>query len=362
MRPGPAGPLGVRPHGRQEEGISSLGRPAGRVVGELHERTAADAGDDVQVGQQPDAVGPGVRGEPSVPSEGDLGDGPGPEHPAGQHDVGLVHVEGIGIEGSQRLAERPGHLATGDPHPGGRRAQASKTAQVRAGQRFLEPQDPVIGQAGGNAASGDRIDRRTGVTGHPPALIEIDHDRHRVADGRTGRRDRSQAIHQVARVDADLEGLEALLAEPQRGLGAGGWREQRAARGIGGDPAGRPAEQGRDGQAGDLAGDVPKRRLERPEASGVEIDRLEDADMPGDRERILVQEQVLIRLEPGHRVARPDPDHARIRLDPHDRRRERRPGDGVPGGIEWRVEGDDEPRALDAADPHDPSMAQSGAR
>ena len=50
-----------------EEEVAALLGPAGRVIGELYVGAAAQAGHHVQVGQQAEAVGPGVRGEPAVP-------------------------------------------------------------------------------------------------------------------------------------------------------------------------------------------------------------------------------------------------------------------------------------------------------
>ena len=50
----------------------------------------------------------------------------------------------------------------------------------------------------------------------------------------------------------------------------------------------------------------------------MEVDRLEDPDVAGDGERVLADEQVLVRLEPVHRVAGPDADHALVGLDADD--------------------------------------------
>src|SRR5271166_7001866 len=61
--------FGVDPDRRGEEEVAAFGGPAGRVVGELDVRAAAHAGHHVQVGQQAEAVGPGVRGEPAVPEQ-----------------------------------------------------------------------------------------------------------------------------------------------------------------------------------------------------------------------------------------------------------------------------------------------------
>ena len=97
-------------------------------------------------------------------------------------------------------------------------------------------------------------------------------------------------------------------------------------------PVGGATEERRDRQPGDLADDVPQRDLERPVAAGVEVDRLEDADVVRDRQRIAADEQVLEGLEAVHRVARSDADDALVGLDPDDRRRERAARERVPGG------------------------------
>ena len=68
----------------------------------------------------------------------------------------------------------------------------------------------------------------------------------------------------------------------------------------------------------------------------MEIDRLEDADVAGDGQRILADEQVLEGLEAVHRVARADAHDALVGLDADDRRREARAGDRVPGRGERR--------------------------
>ena len=117
-------------------------------------------------------------------------------------------------------------------------------------------------------------------------------------------------------------------------------------------PVGRAAEERRDRDSGDLADDVPQRDLDRPVATGVEVDRLEDADVAGDRQRIAADEQVLEGLEAVHRVARSDADDALVGLDPDDRRRERAPRDRVPGGRERRVERQDETVEADGGDTH----------
>ena len=96
------------------------------------------------------------------------------------------------------------------------------------------------------------------------------------------------------RIHPDLQRPEAFLAQTQRALRPGGGRQEHPARRVRRDPVERPAEQGRDRQAGDLAGQVPQRDLERPVAPGMEVDRLERPDVAGDRQRILADEQVLV--------------------------------------------------------------------
>ena len=138
--------------------VAPLGGPAGRVVGVFEVRPTADPGRDLEVGQQPDAVGPGVWREPAVAGEGELRDRPGVRQP-GQHHVRLVDVERVGLERGEQLGQRPGHLAAGDPDAGRRGAQPGQAPQVRSGQRLLDPQDAFVGETRGDLASGHRIER-----------------------------------------------------------------------------------------------------------------------------------------------------------------------------------------------------------
>ncbi len=161
----------------------------------------------------------------------------------------------------------------------------------------------------------------------------------------------------LARVDPDLERPKPLLPEPQRRFRTGRRRQQHPARRVGRDPVARPAEQGRDRQPGDLAGDVPQGDLEWPEATGVEVDRLERPDMPNDGQRIRADEQRLEGLEAGHRVTRPDAHDPGVRLDAHDRRRERPARDRIPGRRERRIEWQDESLQADRRDLHLRSIA-----
>src|SRR5262245_24804801 len=121
----------------QEEIAPALG-PAGRVVGELEVGAAAGAGRHVQVGQQAEPVGPGVRGEPAVPQLGELGDGPRPEQADGQDGIGLHDVERARGNGVQQLGRGAGHLTARDADPGLLPEQAH-AGQVTGGPQFFQP-------------------------------------------------------------------------------------------------------------------------------------------------------------------------------------------------------------------------------
>ena len=139
---------------------------------------------------------------------------PGRGHPGREDDVGLVDVEGIGLEGREQLVERARHLAAGDPHAGAEARRRRQSAQVRAGERLLEPQDVVLREARRRSPRASTGSSEAGrVAGHPPGLVQVDHDRHRIADRVAGRGDRREALVQPPRVDPDLQRPEPLLAQ-----------------------------------------------------------------------------------------------------------------------------------------------------
>ena len=94
----------------------------------------------------------------------------------------------------------------------------------------------------------------------------------------------------------------------------------------------------------------------------MEIDGLEDADVALDLERVPPDEQVLVRLEPVHGVARPDADDPLVGLDADDRDRELGARHRVPRRRERRIERDEESLEPDGADPHGASIADRPAR
>ena len=168
-------------------------------------------------------------------------------HARGEDDVGLVDVERVGGEGGFELAICPGHLAAGDPDPGHGRAQRGEPGQVGAVEWLLDPEHVEIGRRSAIERRRREVDRRAHVAGHPPALVEVDHDRHRVADGLAGRAHGSDPILEPV---ADRPGSSA-RGSPRRGVGARSRRARRrqehAARGVGRDSVERAAEERRDG-------------------------------------------------------------------------------------------------------------------
>ncbi len=131
---------------------------------------------------------------------------------------------------------------------------------------------------------------------------------------------------------------------------------------VRGQPGRLAAEQGGHRQPGHLAGDVPQRGLQRPVPPGVEVDRLQRPHVPGDPQRIVTDEQVGVRLEAGHRVARPDTGQAGVGLDPYQGGVEPLPRHRVPRGPERRVERQPEPVEPDRGDLHLATLVTAARR
>ena len=84
--------------------------------------------------------------------------------------------------------------------------------------------------------------------------------------------------------------------------------------------------------------------------------------MPADPQRVLTDEEVRVRLESGHGVARADPGDARIGLDSHQGRVEPLPRHRVPGGPERRVERQPEPVEPNRGDLHLATLVTAARR
>jgi hypothetical protein len=109
----------------------------------------------------------------------------------------------------------------------------------------------------------------------------------------------------------DLQRAEAFVTESKCDSARSGAGSNIPHDAYAGSASTAPPNSVATGNPGDLASDIPQCRLERPVPTGVEVDRLEGTDMPGDGQRILTDEQVLERLEAIHRVAEPMPTSPR---------------------------------------------------
>ena len=172
----------------------------------------------------------------------------------------------------------------------------------------------------------------------------------------------SRPSSRPARIHADLERAESLLAQAQRGLGPLRRRQQHPARGVGGDPVEAPPNSVATGSPATWPDDVPERRLERPEATGMEVDRLERRGRGGRWP-----------AGPGRGTGartprtRPSCRPSRSRRCPRRSRRgrasrERGPRHRIPRRRERRVERHAQTLQPDGGDPHAPSIADAGTR
>ena len=229
--------------------------------------------------------------------------------------------------------------------------------QITAGERLLDPQHRELVEAVQQLPHVGWAEPGTGVAGHPPPLVEVDHDLEPVAGGGPDRgHDRDAFIEAVAS-DPDLDRAEAFLDQTQRVVGPGVRGAQLAQRRVRGNPLQRAAQERRHANPEGPPGEVPQRRLERPAPAGVKGDRLERPGVGCELERVATDEQVPVLLEARHRVAAADPAHALVGLDPYNRRPELRARIRIPGraerGVQWQPQALD----LDCGDPHRTSPA-----
>ena len=157
------------------------------------------------------------------------------------------------------------------------------------------------------------------VAGHPPPLVEVDHDLQGVADGVADRRHHRDALRDPVAGDADLDRAEAFVDQSHGIVGALRGRAQLAQRRVRRDAVDRAAQQRGHRRRRARPGQVPQGRLDRPVAPGVKRDRLERPRVGGQRERVAADEQVRERLEAVHRVAAADPGDALVGVDAHER-------------------------------------------
>ena len=229
-----------------------------------------------------------------------------PGDAAGQADIGLQDVEAALLDQVTELVELAVHLAACDAHVD-HLAQRPHALAVAAMQRLLHPVDGETFQL---TRDGERILQRPGlldVVAHAPALIAVDHQFELCADALAHGFERLDVVAPVAAMEAELQ---AAKAASEIGFGRlrhpAGVSERRRGR-VGRDPVGAPAEQPPDGLAGDLSAEVPEREVERPAAAVVELDVVEHTEMPFDDAGVAADEEMLVPVKTGHRVARADP-------------------------------------------------------
>ncbi|BBJ38178.1 hypothetical protein SSPO_008960 [Streptomyces antimycoticus] len=253
------------------------------------------------------------------------------------------------------------HLAGGDAHPGVLGPQALEARQVAVGQRLLDPEHVELGQPRDGLAGPGEVGGARGVARHAPRLVEVHHDLEVRAQFLAYGADRGDPLVHPVAVDADLHRAEARFADLQRGGDTLLGRLELTAGGVGGQLLGRVAEQLGHRAAVDLADDVPQRRLQRPVVGAVEVGGLDGLDVPGDVERVLADEQVLVGVEAVHQITGADTGDPLVGVDADDRRVEVAPWLGVPRGPERRVQLQAQPVQGDIRDLHRVSTSEVGA-
>ena len=213
-------------------------------------------------------------------------------------------------------------------------AEHPHAVEVVAGEGLLDPQDAVLGELVDHPSRRLRVQPGRDVTGHPPPLVEIDHDLQRVPHRLADRGDDGDAGGEPVPGDPDLDRPEAVLDKRCGVLRALCRRAQLAEGGVHREPVDRAAEQRGHRRVERVSGQIPQRRLQGPVAAGVKRDRLQGAGVGGERQGVTADEQVLERLEPVHRVAAGDARDALVGVDAHERRIEPGPGIRVPGRVE----------------------------
>src|SRR5256714_11957431 len=203
-------------------------------------------------------------------------------------------------------------------------------AGVRVATRVLETVDAERLERT-RALDGRRdIPARLEVSGHPPALVRVDHDLDTRADGVTHGLDRADVFPPVGVVEADLDRADPGVPKLDDPRGALLGRHELGTRGVREQPLGAASEQPPARRLERASGEIPDSRLERPGSSVVEVDRLADLVDDLGPQGIDTDEQPLEQVAVGQRIA------ARVALEPfvaaddHDRRLLRGAGDGIP--------------------------------
>jgi len=309
----------------------------------------------VEVGEQPEAVGPRV-GRPHPPAEvGERGDPPAAADAAGEHDVRLHDVDAAAQHEVARLGEAPHHLARSEPQRR-RRPQPRVALHVAGRQRLLEP---VHAERLERAGARDRlrdVPRPRAVAGHPPAVVGVDHDLHRRADRLAHRRDDRDVVAPVRVVEAELDRAHPRGTQrdhPPRALLGD---DELAARRVGQDPLAAAAEEAPQRLARQPRREVPDRDLRAPRPPVVQVDGLAQLAHHLGPPRVQPDEQPLQQRRVGQVVAARVARRAVLGADDDEAGLHAAARLRVPGRAERRIEVEPVAPDLERGDPHQPPV------
>ncbi len=194
------------------------------------------------------------------------------------------------------------------------------------------------------------VPRGSGVPGHPPALVAVDHQLDRIPDRVADRTNHREVVAQRGPTEPDLQRGEA---HADHGMGEvdhpGEWSMDTGRR-VGADARRLASHQRPHRLVADLAGEIPQGDIQRPGSPGMELDVGEHRRVAIEVERVLADEVALEVGEAVHRVAGADADVTGVVVDLHDRCRELRARPRVPRRGERWIERELVVADLDAGD------------
>ena len=155
-------------------------------------------------------------------------------------------------------------------------------------------------------------------------------------------------------MEAELDGLHALVPQRDDPVRALARLDQLPGRGVGEQSLGASAEEPPERLPGRLADEVPDRDFERPGAAAVEVDGLAELPDHLGSKRIQPGDEPPEQLCIGHGVAAGPAAQALVGVNADERRVDPLARHGVPGGAEGRIEREGVAPDLDARDFHVP--------
>ena len=203
------------------------------------------------------------------------GRAPATADPEREDDVALQDVDAAPDDEVSGLLGRPHHFTRGKPEAR-QSTERGVAVDVIGSQRLLQPVDLEWLERPGDLGRGRDIPAGLEVTGHPPALVGVDHDLEIPPDGVTHGFDDGHIVAPVRVVEADLDRPDAGVAKRHAPTGALVGVDELAARRVGEKALGAAAEELPDRLIRGLADEIPDRSLGDPGAAPVEVDGLPD--------------------------------------------------------------------------------------